>query len=183
MDAPRRAANQRRSFHGTAPPLRPQPKTATRSGVARVDWIIDLVAGLESRPLSLRTTSLQLDSFPTSCPPSIPSRIVSFLSQIVHLGQNTQQSSSSRNRALLTALIASFSVSLSHLSLLNCHPTSSCCDFAISLTFVALTVTSTHILIHESLNGPAPVPRLSKPLVFHLFPLATVLSNTTETPT
>ena len=59
------------------PTLRPQPKTATRSGAAQVDWIIDLVAGLESPPLPLRT-SLQLDSFPTSCTPSFLSRIVSF---------------------------------------------------------------------------------------------------------
>lgn len=87
------------------PTLRPQPKTATQSGTTQVDWIIDLVAGLESPPLSLRTSPARLFSNQLHPILSFKNRIFS-THELYILEQSSQQSSSSRNRALLTGLIS-----------------------------------------------------------------------------
>lgn len=93
-----------------------------------------------------------------------------------------QQSSSSRNRALFTALISPVLIVSQSPFVTESPP---------NLTQLRLCGTTHHrrpylyLNTHHHtrvLNGQAPVSRLSNPLVFHL-PLATILSNTAETST
>lgn len=170
-------------FPRNRPTLRPQPKTATQSGATQVDWIIDLVAGLESPPLSLRT-SPSSTLFQQAAPHPFLQEAYLFTHKLYILERTSQQPSSSRNRALSTGLI-SLILSLSQSPFVTELPP----NLTLFATLRYHSPSSPLPLPHHKkphaslLNGPAPVPRLSKPLVFHLFPLATILSNTTETST